>query len=105
MMPADSARRGKRRTRDVRSIYPSEIVMSDRALPGLARVYSRRLADTSFLPTAAAAAKRNRTLALRFRKISYGRAWKIKLNGVWVARRNWEKPPAVTTSRRRFSPA
>src|SRR6267378_7155800 len=74
-MLAESARRGKSSTRDVRSIFSSEIVMTDRALPGLARVYPRRLANTSFLPTAptaAAAAKRNRTLVLCFRKTSLG---------------------------------
>src|SRR5258708_15633916 len=45
-MLAESARRGKSSTRDVRSIFSSEIVMTDRALPGLARVYPRRLANT-----------------------------------------------------------
>jgi hypothetical protein len=35
----------------------------------------------------------------------YGRASKIKLNGVCVARRKWENPPDVTTSLNRFSPA
>jgi hypothetical protein len=35
----------------------------------------------------------------------YGRASKIKLKGVCVARRNRVNPPLVTTSRSRFSPA
>ena len=35
----------------------------------------------------------------------YGRASKIRLNGVCVARRNLVNPPDVTTSRKRFSPA
>ena len=36
---------------------------------------------------------------------SYGRASKTKLNGVSVARRKRVNPPAVTTSRKRASPA
>src|SRR6266481_1011769 len=106
MMLAESATRGKRSMRDVRSIFPSEIVMSDRAPLGLARVYSRRLPDSRFVSIVQGAAK-TRGEFRRLRQILklQGRASKIKLNGVCVARRNWEKPPAVTTSRRRFSPA
>src|ERR1700730_19334733 len=35
----------------------------------------------------------------------YGRASKMRLKGVWVAPRKRVKPPLVTTSRKRFSPA
>src|SRR5882762_11584369 len=41
----------------------------------------------------------------RRRSCYQGRASKIRLKGVCVARRKWEKPPDVTTSRSRFSPA
>src|SRR6266404_2777700 len=104
-MLAESARRGKRSTRDVRSIFSSEIVMSDRAQPGLARVYSRRLAGTRFVFNVQGQRRRGEFRRLHQTLKLHGRASKIKLNGVCVARRKWEKPPAVTTSRRRFSPA
>src|SRR5437870_11971083 len=37
--------------------------------------------------------------------VCYGRASRIRLNGVSVARRNRVNPPCVTTSRKRDSPA
>src|SRR6266850_1122793 len=105
-MLAESARRGKRSTRDVRSIFPSEIVMPDRARLGLEGVYSRRLADSRFLSLVRGGSEdEGEFRRCRQNLKPQGRASKIKLNGVCVARRNWEKPPAVTTSRSRFSPA
>src|SRR3981189_2642456 len=80
--------------------------MSGWALPRLVRVYSRRLTDTRFVSIVQGGSKdEGEFWPFRQNLKPQGRASKIKLNGVCVARRNSEKPPAVTTSRSRFSPA
>src|SRR6266481_5482654 len=104
MRLAASAKRGNKSMRDVRGIFPSEgkVVKGPTEITESLRPDSGRGKILSEHTTSSKTDKESSfALDIRFQ----GRASKIRLNGVCVARRKCEKPPQVTTSPSRFSPA